>query len=166
MIAFFAAILVISSVLGIYSQVVAHNRFPGLSTLRHLFLFDSFLSVIQGGVGISAGIGMFLFKPWGWWLGVSLLVSEVMTSLLFLASVWNSTTTFQTVDGLKMLAYGIGMLAIEVWFMTYLFDEELIRHLKVNLQSRVAAIVLLLFIVSGGMGLTYVLSICTTKLLL
>lgn len=166
MIKFFAAVLVISSALGVYSQIAAHDQFPGLSTLRRTFLFDSFLSAIQSGIGISAGIGMFLFKPWGWWLGVSLMVSEVMTSVLFLTSVWGSTTTQQTAESLKTLVYGIGMLAAEVWFMTYLCDEQLMRNLRVSPRSKVAVIGLLLFVVSGSMGLIYALSVAFTSGLL
>lgn len=164
--AFFAAILVISSVLGVYSQIIAHDRFPGLRTLQHVFSFDSLLSAIQGGIGISAGIGMFFLRPWGWWLGVSLMVSEIMASILFLTSLWDSTTTLQTAEALKTLAHGIGTLAAEVWFIAYLFDEQLMGHLRVNFRSKGAVIVLLLFAVSVSMGLIYVLSaICTNRLL-
>lgn len=157
--AFLAFLLALASVSGVTRTVARVDQLTGLTVLRQPRLFDLLLSVIQVTASTAAAIGVFLARPWGWWLGVSYWLSELARSGFLVVIVLSRTAGHSTAAVLRDVVYVVGILAAEAWVMRYFFEKGLDQALGMSLSLRPRQWLGLCGTVSGAIGLVYVLSI-------
>lgn len=143
----------------ILTQIIFHSNLYDLSTDLGISSIVLFLSVLSLGLlSISSGIGMWLGKKWGWWLGTFYYVYAVLRYVNSIITITNTS------DHLEYSAHGIEnyiikhmvRIVIHTLIFLYFFKDNVMEYFNLLHYSKIKSA---LIVIGLGVGIFGTISI-------
>lgn len=134
------SILSILSGLGVLILQILYNE--TLVQLMNEFEFSSMILVISvtflALTSLISGVGMFLGKKWGWWLGAFCIIYAIIRNANALISIFNMTDYIESsTKGLKYyLTKHIGRIITNGLVFTYFFKNNVMEYFRIKHYSK------------------------------